>query len=343
MGRMQIDPSIVQRNVKLMLKHIQDYELIKKNQHPRYHTVTQFYKENGLARQNFIKYYHRFQQQGRDPSALLPVTRGRKPKYKDSIHCPSYLEQKIIELRKEGFNRYSIHRLLREDPHIPKEKMVSPITIYRIAARHGLGGLKGKEKPNVERYHKAEPGDLGHADLHYLSKFSIANSKGQRYYILGVIDDHTRICWLEVVESAKAIDVSFAMLDILLALHMRYGIQFRGMLTDNGPEFTSNKGNKENHLFERLMKHFGIKSSHTRPYTPQTNGKIERFWKTLEEELLEEVIFDSVEALREELLKYLLYYNEHRPHQGIDGLTPLEKLHQYGTENNNKEKITNAK
>jgi transposase InsO family protein len=61
-----------------------------------------------------------------------------------------------------------------------------------------------------------------------------------------------------------------------------------------------------------------------RPYRPQTNGKIERFWKTAKEELLEDMVFDTLEHLKDELMQYMIYYNHQRVHQGIDGKTPCE-------------------
>ena len=68
----------------------------------------------------------------------------------------------------------------------------------------------------------------------------------------------------------------------------------------------------------------GIKHRTIKPYRPQTNGKIERFWRTLEEDFVDETVFDTVEELETELLQYLVYYNEYRPHQGIDGKIPAE-------------------
>ena len=65
----------------------------------------------------------------------------------------------------------------------------------------------------------------------------------------------------------------------------------------------------------------GIKR-YTRPYRPQTNGKVERFWRTLNEDLLDETTFESVEELKEELVEYLLYYNTQRPHQGLGARLP---------------------
>ena len=77
---------------------------------------------------------------------------------------------------------------------------------------------------------------------------------------------------------------------------------------------------------ERMLMELGIKHRYTRPYRPQTNGKVERFWRTLNEDLLEGTTFDNGEELKDELQQYMLYYNTARPHQALGGKTPLQAL-----------------
>ena len=102
------------------------------------------------------------------------------------------------------------------------------------------------------------------------------------------------------------------------------------MLTDNGAEVASPR-NKAGHPMERMLLELGIAHRYTRPYRPQTNGKVERFWRTLNEDLLEGTTFESVEELKEELMQYLLYYNTERPHQGLGGKTPIQTLQNLST------------
>ena len=75
-----------------------------------------------------------------------------------------------------------------------------------------------------------------------------------------------------------------------------------------------------------MLMHFDIKHVTTKPYRPQTNGKIERFWKTIHEDVIEGTLFDNLEELKKAVPGYNLYYNEHRIHQGINHQTPLQKL-----------------
>ena len=122
----------------------------------------------------------------------------------------------------------------------------------------------------------------------------------------------------------------FATLKCLNILSDHYKIKFEEILSDNGTEFGAKRyKNKEDNPFERLLLELGIKHRYTKLYRPQTNGKIERFWRTLKDDMLDYTIYNSEEELKEELLQYLYYYNHERPHQGINGETPynfLQKL-----------------
>jgi len=84
---------------------------------------------------------------------------------------------------------------------------------------------------------------------------------------------------VEVIPSKKSLDVMFATMKSLLMLRTRYGIEFESVMSDNGAEFGSgpNTKNKTDHPFERLLLEMDIKHRYTKPYRPQTNGKIERF------------------------------------------------------------------
>ena len=71
-----------------------------------------------------------------------------------------------------------------------------------------------------------------------------------------------------------------------------------------------------------MFQELGITHRYTRPYRSQANEKIERFWRTLNEDLLDETTFESVGELQGEMVEYLLYYNTERPHQGLGGKSP---------------------
>ena len=296
---------------------IREYELVKAKRHHQFRFLQDFYTYHGTDRQTFAKYYNRYRQSG-DAEAFLPRKRG--PKWKSRRTIP-YIEEKVLEQRRKGINRYEIYAILKP---VLKSRTPAPSTIYAISRRHGLNRMTKAMQQSKRRIVKTRAGELGHLDCHYLSKDLIVVAK-RRSYLVSVVDACTRLAWTEVVDDLKSLSVMFAALKSINMLNAEYGIRFEEILTDNGSEVASPR-NKAHHPMERMLQELGIKHRYTRPYRPQTNGKVERFWRTLNEDLLEETTFESLEELKEELMQYLLYYNTERPHQGLGGKTPLQAL-----------------
>lgn len=304
----------IERNLIQKWKYlIPEYELAKSKKHPRYKFIGDFYKAHGTNRQTFLKYYHRYVKMGTD-DAFLPRKRG--PVWKTRRPLP-FIENKAVELRKQGSNKFEIHVILKEKF---AHRAPSPSGVYNIIKRHGLNVLKKPMKENKRKIIKTIAGELGHVDCHYLSK-ELLLSENKRYYLVGVVDSCTRIAWAEIIDNFKSLDVMFATMKCFHMIQKTYGIQFKELLSDNGAEFAS-KNNTMNHPFERLLVEMDVKHRYTRPYRPQTNGKIERFWRTLNDDLIHETTFENLDEFKDELFQYLIYYNEYRPHQSLDGETP---------------------
>lgn len=298
---------------------IEEYELVKAKKHPSFRFAKDFYAHHNTCAQVFLKYYARYQQ-SQDDQDLLPRKRGVKWK---SRRILTAIENDIIEARRKGNNRYEICHILK-----PKWDDLTPSasTVYRVSKRHGLNRLKPIMKQERRRIVKQKIGELGHIDCHYLSKDMIAHDPKRRYLVC-VVDDYSRIAWAEMVDDIKALTVMFACMRCLQYLSRHYGITFEEMLSDNGPEFGSKNARKsEEHPFARLMLEMGIKHRHTRPYRPQTNGKVERFWRTLNDDVIDGTYFENEQHFVNELQEYLVYYNHARPHQGIEGKTPVQML-----------------
>lgn len=297
---------------------ISEYENVKAGSHPNFKYVKDFYAAHGTCAQTFLKYYGRYKQSGGDIDAFLPQKRG--PRFY-TRRTPSSLEQLVIEHRAKGCNKYEICQLIRGEFG---EKLLSPSGVYNILKRHGKNRITEPMKAEKRRIIKKRAGELGHVDCHHLSKDLIAG-QSKKYYLVAVIDSCTRHAWVEVVSDVKALTVMFATMHCFRSLRSRYGVNFEEILTDNGPEFgPRGSKNKEDHPFERLLIEMNVKHRHTKPYRPQTNGKVERFWRTLNEDLIEGTYFESIDEFKEHLLNFTLYYNELRPHQAINGNTPLE-------------------
>lgn len=299
---------------------VREYEQIKSGEHKAFRYVKDWASARQIDKKNFLKYYGRYRQSGKSWD-LLPQKRG--PKYKSRRPCEE-LEEKVIDLRKLGNNKYEIASILREQKD--SNFKPSPSGVYNIFKRHGLNKLRPQMKQEKRRIIKERMGQLGHIDTHYLSKHTITGST-QKLYIVAIIDDYSRVAWAELIESIDSLTVMFGAMRCLNILKAHYHIQFEEILSDNGNEFGNRSyKNKMSHPFERLLIEMGVKHRYTQPYRPQTNGKIERFWRTLEEDLIIDTDFDSVEELKEELLQYMYYYNHERPHQALEGKKPVEML-----------------
>ena len=310
----------IQRNYISKWRYmIKDYELVKAKKHPKFRFVSDFYKFHKTHRQTFLKYYHRYANSCEDGS-LLPKKRG--PKWERRRGNSSYVEEQVLKHRKNGVNRYEMCHILNPILKVRGERLLSASGVYRIFRRNGVSRLKPKMRENKRRIIKNKAGELGHIDCHYLSKDMIVSGRERRYLVC-VIDDCTRLAWAEVVEDIKSLTVMFSALKILNLLDKRYQLRFQEMMSDNGAEFCSGK-NKLSHPFERMLLEFGVKHRYTRPYRPQTNGKVERFWRTLNEDLIEGTTFETLEEFKLELEKYLIYYNELRPHQALGHKTPIQ-------------------
>lgn len=299
-----------------MLTCIEEYERIKRKESKTFKTVKAFCQYHKFSHQNFMKIYHRYQQQG-TISSLIPQKRG--PKYQ-TRRTDLDTEQEILRLRLQGNNRYEIRNILLG------KNMLAPSasTVYNLCRKHGLNKLKPPQKQERRKIIMSKIGELVHIDCHQLSKGITIAEPQKTYYLLGVIDDYSRLAWVEVLENKKALTVMFATLKAFNMLKLNYNIEIDAVMTDNGAEFGSGPmaKNKDEHPFERLLIEMQMKHRYTKPYHPQTNGKIERFWKTLKEDFIDDALYNDFNDLKTELLGFLVYYNEHRPHSALNNLTP---------------------
>lgn len=313
------DRTLYNERTRRYVKFVEEYELIKQKLHPEFGQVQQWCKARKIDKRNFLKYYNRYRQSGCDVTSLQPQKRG--PRYK-TRRTDLHIESQVKELRAAGNNRYEIADILKKRCG---ESVLSASGVYSVLRRLEMNRLTVKEKQVKRKIIKERMGQLGHIDTYYLSKYIITD-KISKLYVVAVMDDYSRITWAEVVEGIDALNVMFGAMRCFMMLKSYYAIQFEEVLTDNGSEFGNRSvKTKDKHPFERLLKEMNIKHRNTQPYHPQTNGKIERFWKTLHEDLIEETTFDSVEELKEELLQYLAYYNHQRHHQAIN-CKPIEML-----------------
>lgn len=203
-------------------------------------------------------------------------------------------------------------------------------TIARIVQRAGLNRLAALEPPRpVNRYEHAHPGDLLHLDIKKLGRFQrpghrvtgdrTQNTSGAGWeYVHVAIDDHSRVAFSCLQKDERAISAVHALIAALRYYHS-LGVRFIAVLTDNGACYRSS-------LFARALRRLGMKHRRTRPYTPRTNGKAERFIQTSLREWAYARSYDSSEQRAEHLMPWLHHYNWHRPHTSLGYKPPISRI-----------------
>jgi transposase InsO family protein len=320
---MNLSDKTVERNyIQRYLFLFEEYAQVKQKKHSEYRFLKDFYESHALKRQVFLKFYNRYKNSGFDQEAILPQKRG--PKWL-SRRPSQYIESCVLKERRKGNNKFEIHQLLLP---VLGSLTPSPSGIYTICKRHNLNILNRPMKEIKKKIIKQKAGELGHIDAHHLGKGILAKEPHNKYYLLAVVDSCTRLAWAEVCSNLTSLEVMFATMRCFYRLQDQFGVRFKEILSDNGKEFSGKRATDTmpGHPFERLLTEMQIKHRYTRPYRPQTNGKVERLWRTIEEDLIEGTHFESLEQLKNDLQDYLLYYNYERPHQGINGKSPADFL-----------------
>ncbi|HEV2272338.1 MAG TPA: DDE-type integrase/transposase/recombinase [Steroidobacteraceae bacterium] len=174
--------------------------------------------------------------------------------------------------------------------------------------------MKAKPQRQEIRFERAQPNQLWQSDL-----FTFLLRRHERIYVAAFLDDHSRyLVSLSMAHHQR----STLVLEALSRGMADYGAP-REILTDQGRQYTAWRGSTE---FEAELRRHGIAHIKSRPHHPQTCGKIERFWKTLWEELLSRTVFADFEDCQRRVSLYVQHYNFQRPHQALEGMTPADRF-----------------
>jgi transposase InsO family protein len=184
--------------------------------------------------------------------------------------------------------------------------------------------IQDKLARQARRYEKDYPGEMLHFDTKRLPLLTGETRLDGHEYLFVAIDDHSRELYAGIY-SDKSMFSSADFLNVVLA-QCPYSIE--RILTDNGTEY---KGRYSEHAFMKTCGEAGITQKFTKVRCPQTNGKAERVIRTLMEgwHNKDSELFTSRERRAQALARYVNYYNCIKPHKGIDGATPLERLCEY--------------
>jgi transposase InsO family protein/transposase-like protein len=209
---------------------------------------------------------------------------------------------------------------------------VSAATVSRVLKRLGLNRLSALEPAEpIRRYERAAPGEIIHIDIKKLGKFNRighritgdrtgqSNARGVGWeYVHLAIDDHSRLAYSQILpDETRGSCLRF--LFNALRYFRSLGVKVQRVMTDNGSSFRS-------HRYTKALRRLRIRHLRTKPYTPKTNGKAERFVQTSLREWAYARAYDTSDHRAAELPIWLHRYNWHRPHGSLGAKPPISRI-----------------
>lgn len=280
-------------------------------------------RQMNVSRDTVYKWWRRCQA---DPEGSWWVDRSSRP-HRSPTRTRRKTERRILSLRRNK----------KLGPaRIAGRLEMAPSTVHAVLARNGVSRLAWMDRPTgrvIRRYEHDRPGDLVHVDIKKLGK--VPPGGGWRVYgrasrphhprfkvgycyVHSAVDDHSRLAYSEIHDDERAI-TACAFWNRARAFFASYGITVRAVLTDNGACYRSNDW-----LQEVVVG--GATPRFIRPYQPQTNGKVERFNRTLLEEWAYVRKYSSEAERRRRLDSWLHLYNHHRCHTALGGQPPVTRV-----------------
>ena len=277
-----------------------------------------------------------------------------------------YREEGLAGLRDRSSARHTQHAktpqpVVRKIVHLRWKQRLGPIqigarlgvpasTVHAMLVRCRLNRLSHIDRVTGEaarRYERSRPGEMIHVDV---TKFgNVPDGGGWRFvgleqgwanrqatrartgqrnkryqpklgtcFVYTVIDDYSRVAYAEIHDDEKAV-TAVGVLYRAVAWFAERGVTVERVLSDNGSAYIS-------HLWRDSCADLAITHKRTRPRRPQTNGKIERFHRTLADGWAYKKLYTSEHARRAALAGWLHQYNHHRPHSALGGLPPISRL-----------------
>jgi transposase InsO family protein len=223
----------------------------------------------------------------------------------------------------------------RQGPHRLAFRLHMPrSTIYGVLRRHHMSRLAHTDRTSgvVVRYQRERPGELVHLDVKKLGRIpdggghrahgraAASRGRGIGYdYVHSAVDDRSRVAFSQLLPDETATTAAQFLIEAA-SFFADHGVRIERVLTDNAKAYA------ESVAFAETAAGLGIRLKRTRRYRPQTNGKVERFNKTLLDEWAYRRPYRSNTERRRAFRRWLRFYNHRRPHTSLDGLTPMAVL-----------------
>ena len=273
-----------------------------------------------VSRATVYKWLRRFDEEGVEGLRDRPSRPRTSPR-----RLTAESEERVLRLRREA----------KLGPHALAYELKMPrSTCYAVLRRHGLHRLAWMDRPTgrvIRRYEREAPGDLIHIDVKKLGR--IPPGGGHRIHgrsghhntrqgwdrVHSAVDDHSRLAYSEIHPDEQG-PTCAAFLRRAAAFFATYGVPVREVMTDNARNYV------DAHVFREALAELGAKHIRTRPFRPQTNGKVERFNRTLLEEWAYVRPYTSNEERTALFEGWLHRYNYHRSHTALGGLPPASRV-----------------
>jgi len=271
----------------------------------------------GCSAKTAAKWWRRFERDGRD--GLLDRT-SRPHSLRNPT--PEAVAEQIITLRRQRLT----------GAHIAARLGVSAATVSRVLRRAGLSRLRDLEPAEpVRRYEREHPGDMIHLDIKRLGRFERtghritgdrtgqSTSRGIGWeYVHVCVDDASRLSFTEIHPDEKAVS-AVAHLRAAVDWYASMGVTVARVMTDNGSCYKS-------HAFRAACADLSLRHIRTKPYTPKTNGKAERFIQTALREWAYARAYQTSDQRAADLPVWTHLYNWHRPHAALKSKPPISRL-----------------
>jgi transposase InsO family protein len=280
--------------------------------------------EMGISRTCAYRWWGRYQQAGHAGLADRPSIAHHHPR-----RLPAAVEAQIVQLRCQR----------KLGPARIAARVGRPAsTVHRVLVRHGLNRLAVLDRPTGQRirqgrrYERARPGELVHIDVKKLGRIpdggghrahgrasKTARGRGIGYdFVHAAVDDHSRLAYAEVLSDEQTF-TCVGFWRRAQAFFAAHGVRVQRVLTDNAPGYISG-------MLTAALAASGAAHKRTRPYRPQTNGKVERFNRTLLAEWAYVQVYTSNQQRAAALDSWLHTYNHHRAHTALGGLPPISRV-----------------
>jgi transposase InsO family protein len=276
--------------------------------------VTKLCKQHGISTKTFYKWRNRYEEEG---LAGL-YERSRRP-HSLAKKLPDEVEDQVVRLRHELIDKGLDGGSATIRWHLQGQGLAAPseASIWRMLVRRGVVTRQPKKRPRSSyvRFEAALPNECWQIDA---TERALTN--GQTVWIFNIIDDHSRVAIRSMAVLSATTQAAWSAFSSGIEM---WGIPSR-CLSDNGLAFSGKLRGYEV-IFETNLRAAGIKASTSRPYHPQTCGKVERFQQTLKKWLRARPRAGSLTELQDQLDEFCKYYNHQRPHRSIGRVPPYQR------------------